>query len=198
MFEAGRISHLSLDGFLRVLANLHGSSRMGKQVAEMFFVQLEEIHASLEEAFQGFDGASDRVLTRTELVQGLRSIGISISVSDERRLMRLLDTNGAGEIDLYEFAAEFDKTKESICPVISKVQPKQKDALALSDTTPVKLETGVGASPAHGTATSIPHTHGAVGGDELQVSTEDEVDIDVFSEPASTPDESASEATPVK
>ena len=91
MFQAGGISHLPLDGFLRVLEILQSSSRMGQQVAQLFRAQLEDLGASLEEAFDGFDKNNDGVLTRTELVQGLRSIGLTISLSDERQLMSMLD-----------------------------------------------------------------------------------------------------------
>ena len=116
MFQAGGISHLSLDGFLRVLEILRSSLRMGQQVAQLFRAQLEDLGASFEEAFDGFDKDNDGVLTRTELVQGLRSIGLTISLSDERQLMSMLDTNGDNAIEWHEFAAEFDKMKESICP----------------------------------------------------------------------------------
>ena len=129
MFQSGGAGDLSMPEFLQVLTVLDSSLRMAKKVAHKFHGELQDMSASLQEAFEGFGTNGDGVLSRQELVKGLRSIGIDMSTSDERELMSLLDTDGDGEIDVGEFVSEFKVNMRGILPTTSQAAPAQLAAV---------------------------------------------------------------------
>ena len=105
MFAAGggNGDELSFPDFMKVLGSLDASQRLAKKVGEQFRTELESSQESLMTAFDGFDSDGDGVLTREELVAGLKNTGIKLSKKDERELMQVLDSDGDGEIDYTEF-----------------------------------------------------------------------------------------------
>jgi Ca2+-binding EF-hand superfamily protein len=98
---------LSYADFLQVVASLDASQRLAKKLGKQFRAQLQSEQDTLYEAFDKFDDDGDGVLTRKELVEGLKetmkSTGVALSKQDERELMQVLDSDGDGTVDYHEF-----------------------------------------------------------------------------------------------
>ena len=98
---------LSYADVLQVIASLDASQRLAKKLGKRFRAQLQSEQDTLYEAFDRFDDDGDGVLTRRELVAGLRetmkSTGVALSKQDERDLMQVLDSDGDGTVDYQEF-----------------------------------------------------------------------------------------------
>ena len=103
----GQSEEHSYFDFMQVLGSLDASQRLAKKVGRQFRVQLQSERHTLMEAFDRFDDDGDGVLTRKELVQGLKatmeSAGVKLSKQDEKELMHVLDSDGDGTIDYHEF-----------------------------------------------------------------------------------------------
>lgn len=103
----GRGEELSYADFLDVLGSLDASQRLAKKVGKQFRSQLQSEQGTLYEAFDKFDDDGDGVLTRQELVEGLKTTmqttGVMLSKQDEKELMRVLDSDGDGTVDYHEF-----------------------------------------------------------------------------------------------
>lgn len=103
MFEEGGDSEVSKQEFLKVLACLDASRRLAKKVGARFRSELESSRQELMDAFDGFDTDGDGVLSREELVAGLKNAGIRLTKADQKELMAVLDSDGDGTIDYNEF-----------------------------------------------------------------------------------------------
>ncbi|XP_074662119.1 calmodulin-alpha-like [Tubulanus polymorphus] len=63
----------------------------------------EEVIAELKEAFTLFDDDGDGHITRTELAQAMRTMGVSFSDNDLTEMIEEIDEDGNGTIDFSEF-----------------------------------------------------------------------------------------------
>jgi Ca2+-binding EF-hand superfamily protein len=122
---------LSYADLLQVIASLDASQRLAKKLGKQFRAQLQSEQDTLYEAFDRFDDDGDGVLTRRELVEGLRetmkSTGVALSKQDERELMQVLDSDGDGTVDYHEFVKFVTQDEEERLKVSTFffVQPKR-------------------------------------------------------------------------
>lgn len=98
---------LSYRDFTQVLASLDASQRLAKKLGKQLSAQLQSEKHTLIEAFDKFDDDGDGVLTRKELVEGLKvtmkNCGLKLSNQDKKELMLVLDSDGDGTVDYHEF-----------------------------------------------------------------------------------------------
>ena len=66
---------------------------------------------NIADFFAEFDKSGEGVLTTDELRSGLDSIGLVLSEREFRRVVRLWDQDGSGQIDYFEFAQSFRQVK---------------------------------------------------------------------------------------
>ena len=65
--------------------------------------------SDLEETFAAFDVNVDGVLSASELNSALLSLGVNISATEAGAIVRIMDTDGDGEVDFHEFCRQFQK-----------------------------------------------------------------------------------------
>ena len=66
---------------------------------------------NIADFFAEFDKSGEGVLTTEELRTGLDSIGLLLSAKEFRRVVKLWDQDGSGQIDYFEFAQSFRQVK---------------------------------------------------------------------------------------
>jgi Ca2+-binding EF-hand superfamily protein len=103
IMDADDDGEISLDEFVKIFRAQATAASVAKRVAHRLKQQLNMRGKDLNEAFAKFDTDGDKVLSRAELVSGLRSVGIKLTKKDERDLMSVLDEDGDGEINYAEF-----------------------------------------------------------------------------------------------
>eukprot|EP01048_Picozoa_sp_COSAG05_P030199 COSAG05_NODE_10357_length_569_cov_59.491489_1_plen_182_part_01 len=116
--------HIDVDGdnevSWREFARLFQEQQSAAKLAESVKAQLgqhlarEGTGQAVEQMFDRFDRNRDGVLSRGELVSGLRQSlpGLSLSVPQAEALMAVVDRDGNGEIDYREFLAMVDSSKQ--------------------------------------------------------------------------------------
>ncbi|KAF9592405.1 hypothetical protein IFM89_014895 [Coptis chinensis] len=88
------------------------------------------IDEEVEKIFKHYDANGDGKISKTELANVLRALGSSEPSGDELRLMmKEIDTDGDGFIDLKEFAEFFHKSKGSV----GDSEKELKDAFDMYD-----------------------------------------------------------------
>jgi Ca2+-binding EF-hand superfamily protein len=71
---------------------------LAAKVGAKFRQQLDSRGKELHEAFERFDTNGDGVLSKDELLDGLRGLGIKLSRKDEQDLIGVIDEDGDGEV----------------------------------------------------------------------------------------------------
>lgn len=99
-------------GLIKESKKVH-SSKAAQAVAAKFNTQIMEVvqrrqregdDSDIKSIFESFDADGNGVLTRNELVNGLREFGIKLTKAEKEELLQILDEDGDDEIDWQEFA----------------------------------------------------------------------------------------------
>ena len=70
----------------------------------------------LESAFEAFDANGDGIISPAEFKRGLNKLSINLSSAQVRDLLRYMDRDGDGHVDLREFKREFGHASSSAGP----------------------------------------------------------------------------------
>ncbi|XP_046373212.1 neo-calmodulin-like isoform X2 [Haliotis rufescens] len=73
------------------------------RLVEKDIISQQEVEVQLKQAFQVFDKDKNELLDKTELFHVLTSMGEVLSVEDAEQILRLVDRNGDGKLNVTEF-----------------------------------------------------------------------------------------------
>ena len=122
----GKISPEEYKAILRAIGKEHMIKDVGKifKVADLDgdgfidFKEFVEVHnkeggvktMDIQQAFQAFDSDEDGKISTMEVFELLKRLGEKCSMQDCRKMVRAVDTNGDGVIDMDEFTTMMTRT----------------------------------------------------------------------------------------
>jgi calcium-binding protein CML len=83
-----------------------------QQILNSVYENIKKLGYSLDEVFQIFDRDSDGVINRQDLMDSFNNFGLGLSASDIQKIMKLIDSNRDGAIEMNEFRRVFERELE--------------------------------------------------------------------------------------